>query len=715
VIDPKVRAEALAAYEALNDSAMRRKLRDQAAVFSAAVYWQPGGFEHATLVREFRRIKATGFTCVRFHTQGPTEIGPGKFDFSRSDAWMKAAEEAEIDVVFHHEHPTSSDEMLAKHGLTRAQFEMLDGDDPKFVAPLRETLAPVIERYRKHPRLYMWVIYGEPSGGAKPITTEPQKAVFGRWVERKYGSIEAVDRAWNIYPEKGKPIIASFAEAWKAIAEMGPGGDLSAVPRTQLIFGAYTDLFRFQTAHTVARVRNVMKIVRELDPEHPTAVGAHQLFLNQPMLRWDHGEFARTADLYFSSIHMSWHFGTVAGEIDRPVYMQSRLTADMLKGGWASPFETTGGAVQYSGGHPNAMTPGLMQRLICSYLAAGNKAIAFWTWNSRPGGFEAGEYGLTTLSGEVSSWAKEAGKLSQLLVKYRRELWDASGEPRVGLVQSWDSEAVLLLENNRFDGEAKMQPAMAQVGAARTMINHHIPFEYVTEKELLAGIAGRYDTLYVPHARGISDATLETLRTYVKAGGRLIADVQFAFEDEHGKLRRTGKGSVQEQLFGAYVDMIHDTRTAAVSVNDLPLYGFYADLVPTTAQVIARFSTGAPAATEVRFGKGTAVLVGFDPGRMCHRPGNAGIEGWLAFVLDGQVQPTWKSDAPMIHRLRSPGADHYFVINDGAASRDVHIQAFDTRYRSGEELIRAAKIETDGLISVQVPGQSAAWVRLERA
>ncbi len=709
-----MRTKAKAAYEALNDSPMRNRIRRQAEVFSAVVYWQPGDYDYATLVREFRRIRETGFTAVRFHTQGPVETGVGQFDFFRSDAWMKAADEAELDVVFHHEHPSPGDAMLAKHGLTRAEFEMLDATDPRFAPPLRDTLAPVVERYKSHRRLYMWVIYGEPSGGARPLDTPEAKAAFGRWLERKYQTVAALDNAWNLYPEKGKAIVAGFDRAWQMVEEGGGGPDaLSAVAFTGVKYGAMTDLFRFQSAHYVSRVSKIMDIVNALDPEHPRAVGAHQLFANQPELRWDHGAFARTADLYFSSIHLSWHFGFVANEVDRPVLMMSKLTADMIKGGWASAFETTGGSVAYSGVCANAMTPGLMQRLICAYLAAGNKALAFWTWNPRPGGSEAGEYSLTTLSGAISTWALEAGKLSQLMVKHKREIWNADGEARVGLVQSWDSEAVLLLERIR-GGDASQQPVRAQTGAARAMINHRIPFEYVTERELLTGIAGVYDTIYVPHARALSDASLEALAAYVQGGGRLIGDVQFAFVDEHGKLRFNGQGSWQERLFGAWVDTVHDTRTAPMALDGMNVDGLFADLSVPRARVLARFANGAPAVTESKMGLGSAVLVGFDPARMCWRPGNVAMEKWLAELLDGHTTPTFRCSAGVVTRRRSPTADHYFVLNDGTAACNARLDVFDATYQRGDELITGKSLNVDGTCWFDLPPNGAAWVRLER-
>ncbi len=166
----------------------------------------------------------------------------------------------------------------------------------------------------------------------------------------------------------------------------------------------------------------MLDLIREIDPAHAIAIGAHQLFANQPLLRWDIPKWAKLGDLFTSSIHLSWHFELVDGEVDRPVYMQARLTRDADKQGWTSCYETTGGPVQYSGGFGNAMTPGLMRRLMLSYLAAGNQNIAFWTWNPRPGGWEGGEYGMIDLAGDLTPWAEEAGLVTKAMHRWHDEL-----------------------------------------------------------------------------------------------------------------------------------------------------------------------------------------------------------------------------------------------------------------------------------------------------
>jgi beta-galactosidase len=711
------------ACRCLNDSPMQRRLREGREWFVGAVYWMPGDYDPGELRRELRRMHDLGFNAVRYHSADPTETRAGEFDFTRTDDWMNAAEEAGIRVILHANLTRPSDALLADCGLDRRSFLQGHLDAPKPREALERWLGPIVGRYRPHPALLAWGLLGEPEPGDEDIDNEYDRQRFGRWLRERYGTIDRLDEAWNLYPQKGRPIVPGFEEAWRALEGFGADRKISGAHRAKVNYGAARDMLRYLTEKLIARAARVIEVVRTYDPDHPVTTGSHQLFANQAALRWDIGRWARLGDLHFSSIHLSWHFEPVEGEVDRPVYMQARQTRDYFKGGWTSAFETTGGAVQYSGGYGNAMTAGLMRRLMLSYLAAGNVNIAFWTWNHRPGGWEAGEYGLTTLSGEVSPWAEEAGRVARAMAAHKDELWQAEQDVRVGVLEDWDTQAILALEPERHELKAAtagrfgrgtaMQASRARIGVSRALINAHVPFEYVTSAELLEGIALRYPVIYAPHLRALGREAADALGDYVRRGGRLIADVQFAFLDPWGKLHPTGLGGLREGLFGAWIDTIHDARTDPRSANGIAVEGFFGDLRTTSARVICRFDDGRPAVSEARVGKGTAVLVAFDAARMCHRPGNLAMEGLLADLVTAGWRRPWRCTAPMTFRLSAPKADHYFLINDSAA-RTAFLSVFDREYTSAREVIEEGDIDLSGTIAVELPAQSAKWLRFER-
>jgi beta-galactosidase len=290
------------------------------------------------------------------------------------------------------------------------------------------------------------------------------------------------------------------------------------------------------------------------------------------------------------------------------------------------------------------------------------------------------------------------------------------------MLQCWDNEAIYLQEAERHELQeapsnsargTKNQPNRAYVGLARALINHQVPYEYVTSHEILEGVALCYPVLYLPHLRAVPAKVMEALIDYVTRGGRLVADVQVAFEDQYGKMHPTGPGGLQERSFGAYVDMIHDVRTNPMSLNGIAIEGFYGDLVATRARVLARFADGTPAITEAQIGRGSAVLIGFDAARMCWKPGQSAVERLIASLVMGDDRAGWECSLPMTYRLSGAGTDHYFLINDGPACT-AFIKAYDRCYRSGEYVIEQKPLPLGGMISVDVPEASAVWLRLER-
>jgi hypothetical protein len=207
---------------------------------------------------------------------------------------------------------------------------------------------------------------------------------------------------------------------------------------------------------------------------------------------------------------------------------------------------------------------------------------------------------------------------------------------------------------------------------------------------------------------------IELLTEYVKAGGRLIADVQFGFCDPWAKMHPKGPGTQAEKLFGAWVDMIHDTRTGGKSLGNIQVKGMYGDIKITSARVISTYSDGAPAVTENRLGRGTAVLIGFDASRMCHLPEeNPLTESLIAELIEFNQQRKWHTTAPMSYCLRTDRADHYFLIND-KDEQPVFINAYDTRYISGSDVITGTPVDVNGTISVTIPKESAMWLRFEK-
>jgi beta-galactosidase len=162
-----------------------------------------------------------------------------------------------------------------------------------------------------------------------------------------------------------------------------------------------------------------------------------------------------------------------------------------------------------------------------------------------------------------------------------------------------------------------------------------------------------------------------------------------AWYDETAALMSTDQGTLFETLFGT---VIADFQGAGVNrsyrIDGFEVAGFVIDTSPTTAAVVNRFQNGRPAITEARFGQGTAVVLGYEASRMCFWQGSRRAQTMLLrYTLGGYGAPyscSWEphhppggaaprglagATQPIIYRLAAPAADHYFVINEGAAKQ----------------------------------------------
>ena len=637
------------------------------------VYWSPWCTDAGRLAEAFGTIRGLGFDCIRAHD--PTQVMMPTQDFGPewAEPWLEAAERADIGVILHgFNEPTPR--LLGQVGLAGVRYDALPAGDPRLGDLFEAWLDPFIERYKASPRLLGWAGVGEPPAERVGIHDEHDEAGFRQWLLRHHGDAAGVDAAWNIYPEG--PIIRTLDDAVEIARRgaIGPADTINGVSRARLNYGAVRDLMRFKTEQTLDFAGRVLDRVRRLDPSRPCLLGIHQLLGNNAEVLWDNPARAKLPDVCVSSIHLSWHYELVEQEIDRPTIMQAKMTADHASGPLSVAYETTGGPVQFSGGHGNAMSPALMRRLCLAYLAGGNRGMGFWTWNSRPGGWEAGEYAMTTLDNRVTPWAEAAGEVATQLTRYADELAASDLRPRVALLEDWDTQAIYCLEPEQavgFRDPAKLVRGTAQdprrslVGWSRALLDANVPFRYATADSDLSG----YGAVVVTNARALSDTSLAKLDAYVRGGGHLVADAQFGFMDAWGKVRPTGVGGAADGLFGGFVAQLHDVGGTPLhldGVGDEAVHGFVADLVATSADVAARFADGRPAVLHRSGDRGRTTLIGFEPGRLTHRPGRGALQSWMIgrLRLDGAA---FTSNVPATTVLHGDdaGADHVFVHNDG--------------------------------------------------
>lgn len=713
-------------YDALHDSPMQQKLREFAPMPFGVVFLPWKGMKEEEMRTHFRMMRELGFTNLK-QTMGSPEwpakrilevaleegVIPFWYDIG---GWERITPELleglglptdmYIDEAL--EHPAMK-EYQAQVLLRRINFDPL----PK--TAIEGTVlqdAGLSEWSGADIRLYN-----------DPVLRDDAVPAFKAWVRRQYTIIDDLVAAWNQY-EVG--ICDEPYTSWEDFEQ-------DSLPERNIRreYGFVRDVLRFKADYSNERIRRRTVLARERDPEEPQRAGGEMgLFLPFAWRGTDMegiAEEMKDAGSFYPSIHLAWHFQEVNLEACRTIYMQASITSDWFKGGWAATWESTGGPQQLSGGKPISTdaTPltaheppsftvnaGTIQQLLLSYLAGGLKGCGLWSWNYRKAGWEAGEFALLNRQLKPGERARTAGAIARAAKRLRREIWQAHKEPAVGLLQNWENEAVWAAVSERGRDIFRHFPIQARVGASRLLINGNIPWEHVTPSDLRAGLAERYDVIYLSGQLAIEEDVLELIVSYVNRGGRVVLDSPGGWYDERGVVLDTAEGSVFERLFGAELADFQHTRNVPRSVGSVQVDGFVTEIAPTRASVTQRFDTGEPAVTTHTLGAGTAVLLGFEAGRGCFEPGFDELEALVRdCVLDGR-KPGYSCADTIVYRIAAPVADHYFLMND-APARIVSLETPGYSYARYEDPVSQTAI--DDLSAIELPAYGARWVRCVNA
>lgn len=717
-------------YWKLNDSPMQQKLRSLRPFPVGVVYYQQLDHQFPEIVSEFKKIHNSGFPALKqIMLRGPLQD-----DNDYKEKVFKAALDEGLSPWYYGMGGWDpiTPELCKKLGISQAPTpENMPSieKDPRMLKYQTDMLKKRVENMKNIPPLPKSISFGEPGRG-NPFITERLVPLFADWLRKTYPTIEDLRKAWGQGFTLSEKLLT-----YEDAAKMSKGTGIDEFGRGTGLLGwdvrRFRDCMRFQADLAVGDYERAMQHYIKYEPNEPKRTGGHQLFENQAYNGWDLEGQAKSAAIggsFYSSIHLAHHFFLTNNELSKPVYLQARIIADAFKGGWAATWESTGGPTQWSGYEGFNVDGKLITRLMLSYVAAGLKGIGFWMWNSRDTGWEVGEYALTDIQGEPGSRAKAAAEITKALDKQRFELWEAMDEPTVGVLYSWDNEAIL----GRFSVgsyplatrvyKTERNPEFAQyysqsrIGLSRALINNNVPFEYLSENDLKAGLGGRYKIIYLPYMFALSKPVVKMLADYVKAGGRLVADMPLMMVDEGGVLNKYLKGEDFEQMFGFQIADYQNTFNAPHKINGIAVNGQFTEVKTTAAQTTARFDQGEPAILENKYGKGSTLVFNFEASHNCFKPGNTAMENLLVEKTLGNIKPPFKTNkTATVYRRSAPKADHYFLLNEAASATDVTFAPDGFAYTDAEDCISGEKITLNNSEArVTVPAGSGRWIRCRK-
>ena len=335
---------------------------------------------------------------------------------------------------------------------------------------------------------------------------EGSRAAFRKWLERRYGDIEAFNKAWG--------------RAYSRFEHVNP-------PILNGNYADWLDWIRFWLEELQEHMRWRVKVIKEEDPSRMVIShsGAVPPVLPRAHACIDNWRFAEPVDMWgtsFAPQAFSWDLSTCAEVIE------ATRGAARGKPFWVS--EMPGGAGNIRGFKASRI-PRPKDYHVWNWLAAalGSLGTMHWCYLTEWTGQEAGNFGMLRLNAQHTPRSREIAATAARLKKHQDILVSAEVPTQVAVLYDPDNSSLLFAMElaDKLYGDS-------HVGYYRSIWKSDLIARYVTY-DTMEDI--REKVLIVPMALTMSDHVAERIAQFVHDGGVLIADVRTGVYNERGYMR----------------------------------------------------------------------------------------------------------------------------------------------------------------------------------
>lgn len=505
----------------------------------------------------------------------------------------------------------------------------------KYAAKLAGKLA---ERYGANPQVTCWHINNEYGG---ECYCEKCEAAFRVWVQDKYHTIEAVNKAWNM--EFWGHTLYDFDEIVlpSALTE-GIGRDKTAFA------GISIDYCRFNSDSLLNNFKLEKAAIRAFDPTTPVTTNLMGTYKALDYFKW-----AQEMDI------VSWDNYPA---YDTP-WSQVAMTHDLMRGLKNAPFmlmEQTPSQQNWQA-YNSLKKPGQMRAQSYQTMAHGGDTIQFFQLRRSIGACEKFHGAVIEHVGhEQTRVFRETAALGAELTQLS-EIIGSENPAEVGLIFDWDNYWAL----EYTSGPSVDLKYVDQI---------HQYYRYFYEKNIPVDLISveadfsRYKVVVAPVLYMIKAGMAEALKRFVENGGIFLTTFMSGLVDQSDNVYLGGYPGPLRELAGVWVEEID--ALAPEQSNRLRLADgtegechLLCDIIhPEGAEVLAEYTSdfyaGTPAVTKHPFGNGQVYYVGtqLTP---------ALLENILdGVVAEGKVLPVIPEATKLeVTRRHQAGADYYFIIN----------------------------------------------------
>ncbi|WP_104060472.1 beta-galactosidase [Arthrobacter sp. 4R501] len=508
----------------------------------------------------------------------------------------------------------------------------------------------IAERYKDHAALALWHVDNELGCHVSEFYGAEDAAAFRTWLERRYGSIEALNAAWGT---------AFWSQHYGSFEEILPPG----VAPSTLNPGQQLDFQRFNSWALMDYYRELLAVLREVTPGVPCTTN---LMASSATKALDYFEWAKDVDVIANDHYL------VAADPERQIELA--FSADLTRGiAGGEPWilmEHSTSAVNWQPRNQPKM-PGEMLRNSLAHVARGADAVMFFQWRQSFAGSEKFHSAMVPHGGRDTRVWREVVELGSAL-KRLAPVRGSRVESRVAIV--FDYEAWWASE---IDSKPSEDVKYLDVLRAfhRSLFLRGIAVDMVHPSSSLEG----YGLVLVCTLYSVTDAAAANIAAAARAGATMLVTYFSGIVDEQDHVRLGGYPGAFRRLLGIRVEEFHPLLAGEqLNLSDDGVSSVWSEHVHLAgAEAVQTFTEypleDVPSLTRHAVGAGAAWYLATFPDR-------DGIEAVVDRLLaESGVAPVAAADrgVELVRRRADDGGSFLFAINHSRSAAAVEATGVD--------------------------------------